>query len=75
LLIGQVSLLIVAGWLLGEAMLRLGQPAVMGQSPVMRMLSPGGMGQGLVRRPCLRDPTSRATTVMREIKLRGTTCS
>jgi Kef-type K+ transport system membrane component KefB/nucleotide-binding universal stress UspA family protein len=44
LLIGQVSLLIVAGWLLGEAMLRLGQPAVMGQLLAGILLGPSVLG-------------------------------
>jgi Kef-type K+ transport system membrane component KefB len=44
LLIGQVTLLTVAGWLLGEAMLRLGQPAVMGQLLAGILLGPSVLG-------------------------------
>ncbi|MFL6799136.1 MAG: cation:proton antiporter [Xanthobacteraceae bacterium] len=44
LLIGQVSLLIVAGWLLGEAMLRIGQSAVMGQLLAGIVLGPSVLG-------------------------------
>jgi len=43
-LIGQVVLLIVAGRLLGEGMLRLGQPAVMGQLMAGILLGPSVLG-------------------------------
>src|ERR671939_75229 len=43
-LIGQVVLLIVAGRLLGEAMLRIGQPAVMGQLLAGILLGPSVLG-------------------------------
>jgi Kef-type K+ transport system membrane component KefB/nucleotide-binding universal stress UspA family protein len=43
-LIGQVVLLIVAGRLLGEVMLRLGQPAVMGQLLAGILLGPSVLG-------------------------------
>jgi Kef-type K+ transport system membrane component KefB/nucleotide-binding universal stress UspA family protein len=43
-LIGQVVLLIVAGRLLGEIMLRLGQPAVMGQLIAGLLLGPSVLG-------------------------------
>lgn len=43
-LIGQIVLLIVAGRLLGEAMLRLGQPAVMGQLIAGILLGPSVLG-------------------------------
>ena len=43
-LIGQVVLLIVAGRLLGEVMLRLGQPAVMGQLMAGILLGPSVLG-------------------------------
>ncbi|TMJ00461.1 MAG: potassium transporter [Alphaproteobacteria bacterium] len=43
-LIGQIILLIVAGRLLGEAMLRLGQPAVMGQLIAGILLGPSVLG-------------------------------
>ena len=43
-LIGQVVLLIVAGRLLGEGMLRLGQPAVMGQLMAGLLLGPSVLG-------------------------------
>ena len=44
MLIGQVVLLIAAGRLLGEAMLRLGQPAVMGQLMAGILLGPSVLG-------------------------------
>ena len=44
LLVGQVVLLIVAGRLLGEAMLRLGQPAIMGQLIAGILLGPSVLG-------------------------------
>src|SRR4051812_13223653 len=43
-LIGQIILLIVAGRLLGEVMLRLGQPAVMGQLIAGILLGPSVLG-------------------------------
>ncbi|MGE0749074.1 MAG: cation:proton antiporter [Variibacter sp.] len=43
-LIGQVVLLIVAGRLLGEGMLRIGQPAVMGQLMAGLLLGPSVLG-------------------------------
>src|SRR5437588_11302767 len=43
-LIGQIVLLIVAGRLLGEGMLRLGQPAVMGQLIAGILLGPSVLG-------------------------------
>jgi Kef-type K+ transport system membrane component KefB/nucleotide-binding universal stress UspA family protein len=43
-LIGQIVLLIAAGRLLGEAMLRLGQPAVMGQLLAGILLGPSVLG-------------------------------
>ena len=43
-LIGQIVLLIVAGRLLGEVMLRLGQPAVMGQLLAGILLGPSVLG-------------------------------
>lgn len=43
-LIGQVVLLIVAGRLIGEGMLRLGQPAVMGQLMAGLLLGPSVLG-------------------------------
>src|SRR5437588_2204507 len=43
-LIGQIVLLIVAGRLLGEVMLRLGQPAVMGQLIAGILLGPSVLG-------------------------------
>src|SRR5262245_40506379 len=43
-LIGQVVLLIAAGLLLGEAMLRIGQPAVMGQPLAGILLGPSVLG-------------------------------
>jgi Kef-type K+ transport system membrane component KefB/nucleotide-binding universal stress UspA family protein len=43
-LIGQIILLIVAGRLLGEVMLRLGQPAVMGQLLAGILLGPSVLG-------------------------------
>src|SRR5436305_3164330 len=43
-LIGQIVLLIVAGRLLGEVMLRLGQPAVMGQLIAVILLGPSVLG-------------------------------
>ena len=44
MLIGQIVLLIVAGRLLGEGMLRLGQPAVMGQLIAGILLGPSVLG-------------------------------
>ncbi|MBN8958437.1 MAG: cation:proton antiporter [Rhizobiales bacterium] len=44
ILIGQVVLLIVAGRLLGEAMLRMGQPAIMGQLMAGLLLGPSVLG-------------------------------
>ena len=44
MLIGEVVLLIVAGRLLGEGMLRLGQPAVMGQLIAGLLLGPSVLG-------------------------------
>ena len=44
MLIGQVVLLIVAGRLLGEGMLRLGQPAIMGQLIAGILLGPSVLG-------------------------------
>jgi Kef-type K+ transport system membrane component KefB/nucleotide-binding universal stress UspA family protein len=44
ILIGQVVLLIVTGRLLGEAMLRIGQPAVMGQLMAGLLLGPSVLG-------------------------------
>src|SRR6185312_12487320 len=44
ILAGQVLLLIVAGRLLGEVMLRLGQPAVMGQLIAGLLLGPSVLG-------------------------------
>src|SRR6185437_688647 len=44
ILAGQVLLLIVAGRLLGEVMLRLGQPAVMGQLIAGLLLGPSLFG-------------------------------
>src|SRR5438105_4664950 len=43
-LIGQIVLLIVVGRLLGEGMLRLGQPAVMGQLIAGILLGPSVLG-------------------------------
>src|SRR5947208_12451793 len=43
-LIGQIVLLIIVGRLLGEAMLRLGQPAVMGQLIAGILLGPSVLG-------------------------------
>src|SRR3954451_13616229 len=43
-LIGQVVLLIVSGRLLGEVMLRLGQPAIMGQLIAGILLGPSVLG-------------------------------
>jgi Kef-type K+ transport system membrane component KefB/nucleotide-binding universal stress UspA family protein len=43
-LIGEIVLLIVAGRLLGEVMLRLGQPAVMGQLVAGLLLGPSMLG-------------------------------
>jgi Kef-type K+ transport system membrane component KefB len=44
MLIGQIILLILAGRLLGEAMLRIGQPAVMGQLIAGLLLGPSVLG-------------------------------
>src|SRR5689334_17473099 len=44
LLVGQIVLLITVGRLLGEAMLRLGQPAVMGQLLAGILLGPSVLG-------------------------------
>src|SRR3954453_13419405 len=44
MLIGQIVLLIVVGRLLGEGMLRIGQPAVMGQLIAGRRLGPSVLG-------------------------------
>src|SRR6476646_4783184 len=44
MLIGQIVLLIVVGRLLGEGMLRLGQPAVMGQLIAGILLGPSVLG-------------------------------
>src|SRR5262249_29341110 len=44
LLIGQIVLLVVAGRLFGEVMLRLGQPAVMGQLLAGILLGPSVLG-------------------------------
>src|SRR5881394_1362395 len=44
MLIGQIILLIVVGRLLGEAMLRIGQPAVMGQLIAGLLLGPSVLG-------------------------------
>src|SRR5947209_4561782 len=44
MLIGQIVLLIVVGRLLGEGMLRLGQPAVMGQLIAGLLLGPSVLG-------------------------------
>src|SRR6185503_14493805 len=44
ILVGQVLLLIVAGRMLGEVMLRLGQPAVMGQLIAGLLLGPSVLG-------------------------------
>ena len=44
MLIGQIVLLIVAGRLLGEGMLRIGQPAVMGQLIAGLLLGPSVLG-------------------------------
>src|SRR5947209_8771447 len=43
-LIGEILLLVVAGRLLGEVMLRLGQPAVMGQLMAGILLGPSVLG-------------------------------
>src|SRR5436190_11256746 len=45
MLIGQIILLIVVGRLLGEAMLRIGQPAVMGQLIAGILLGPSVLGE------------------------------
>ena len=47
MLIGQVLLLIVVGRLLGEAMQRIGQPAVMGQLIAGILLGPVGARRAL----------------------------
>ncbi|HWP15430.1 MAG TPA: hypothetical protein VNM46_07370, partial [Xanthobacteraceae bacterium] len=44
MLIGQIILLIVVGRLLGEGMLRIGQPAVMGQLIAGLVLGPSLFG-------------------------------
>ncbi len=44
MLIGQIILLIVVGRLLGEGMLRIGQPAVMGQLIAGLLLGPSVLG-------------------------------
>src|ERR1044071_1698359 len=44
MLIGQIVLLIVVGRLLGESMLRIGQPAVMGQLIAGLLLGPSVLG-------------------------------
>src|SRR5436305_12541926 len=40
----QIILLLVAGWLLGEGMQRIGQPAILGQLTAGMLLGPSGFG-------------------------------
>ena len=44
LFIGQIVTLLVAGWLMGEGMLRIGQPAIMGQLLAGILLGPSLFG-------------------------------